>query len=201
MGVCEMKEKQLEIQISGDPGTGKAHVMQTIRKALETEYGNTVRFIDRVQRDETRAPLPPPPGEVRIVFTKATKENMDAINNHQAISIHASHQKCLLHWIEFDDHFTLTVGRQYTLKFVPLNLAVQDKVSGLVFNFVRNGKVYSFFTRCIKAPGSGVFSNLKRTFGAFSKKRFNIRWVDYSELDDPAFNHWESQELMRPKEE
>lgn len=191
-----MKEKQIEIQISGASGSGKAHVMQVVRDALVAAYGDTVRLVDRVQRKEERTPLPPPPGETRIVLTKASKENMDAINNHQALSIHASHAKCLLHWIEFEDQLLLTVGRQYKLTFVPLSQALPEGVSGLVLNVVKEGVVRPYFARCIKQPGLAVMTNIKRTFGAFSKKRFNLRWVDYKDLDDLEFNREEIWDLM-----
>lgn len=47
-----MKHKLLEIDVAGDVGTGKSHVLATIEKALIAEYGTEVSVVSHDLRNE-----------------------------------------------------------------------------------------------------------------------------------------------------
>lgn len=190
------KELQVEIQISGNAGSGKAHIMDTIQTALEKEYGHDIRIIRRTQRNELKNPLPPPSGRVRVILTKATPQNMAAINNHQALLMYASHVRSPIHFVEVDGTIHFSVGRQYQLTFTPLTKAKGETISGLVLNTIKKGVVSSYFVACIKSPSETTLNNVRKAYGAFSKQPFNLRWVDYKELPDPDFNYHETRELL-----
>lgn len=43
-----MKTEVIEINVEGDVGSGKTHVLAVIEKALKAEYGHSVQVVSRV---------------------------------------------------------------------------------------------------------------------------------------------------------